>query len=132
MNIGFWIFMLVMALLLPVMLIQLGNRWLRRPPQRVNGWYGYRTSRSMASQEAWDFAQRYLAILWRKAGIWMMLFTAAFMTAAWSRPIGDMGIYCCVAVGIQVVVLLLTILPVERALKRTFDRKGRRITKISE
>lgn len=29
------------------------------PPKNINALYGYRTSRSMRSQEAWDFAQRY-------------------------------------------------------------------------
>ena len=29
------------------------------PPKEINGLYGYRTSRSMQTQEAWDFSQRY-------------------------------------------------------------------------
>ena len=33
------------------------------PPKKINGLYGYRTTRSRKSQEAWDFAQRYSAKL---------------------------------------------------------------------
>ncbi len=29
------------------------------PPKRINSLYGYRTRKSMASQERWDYAQKY-------------------------------------------------------------------------
>lgn len=29
------------------------------PPKKINGFYGYRTSRSMNSQDAWEFSQVY-------------------------------------------------------------------------
>lgn len=32
---------------------------LKYPPKAINHLYGYRTKRSMASKEAWDFAQSY-------------------------------------------------------------------------
>ncbi len=32
-----------------------------KPPKKINWYYGYRTTRSMQSQKAWDFAQRYSA-----------------------------------------------------------------------
>ena len=31
------------------------------PPKKINNWYGYRTSISQSSQEAWDEANRYSA-----------------------------------------------------------------------
>jgi len=31
------------------------------PPRRINGLYGYRTSRSMQNHEAWNYSQRYSA-----------------------------------------------------------------------
>ena len=46
-----------MLLLIPAVMIVVGAVFLKRPPKRVNGFYGYRTQRSMSSQEAWDFAQ---------------------------------------------------------------------------
>lgn len=44
----------------PLMLI-LGYLYKRFPPKKVNHWYGYRTSRSMKSQEAWNCANCYSA-----------------------------------------------------------------------
>ena len=32
---------------------------LKYPPAKINTIYGYRTKRSMQSQESWDFAQTY-------------------------------------------------------------------------
>lgn len=33
----------------------------RFPPKKINHWYGYRTPRSMRSNEAWDCANTYSA-----------------------------------------------------------------------
>ena len=45
--------------------------WLlkAKPPKSINGLYGYRTNRSMKSQEAWDFAQVYGGDVMMKLGI---------------------------------------------------------------
>lgn len=42
------------------------------PPKKINHLYGYRTKRSMKSQEAWDFAQRHSVQLMIKSGIFMI------------------------------------------------------------
>lgn len=42
----------------PLMLV-LAFLFKQFPPKKINHWYGYRTPRSMRSQEAWDFANRY-------------------------------------------------------------------------
>ena len=39
------------------------------PPKKINGFYGYRTTRSRKSQEAWDFAQRYSAKMMTMLGL---------------------------------------------------------------
>ncbi|WP_162098300.1 SdpI family protein [Fictibacillus macauensis] len=33
-----------------------------KSPKHINAFYGYRTARSMRSQEAWDYAQQLLAL----------------------------------------------------------------------
>lgn len=45
--------------------------WLlaNRPPKEINALYGYRTTRSMSSQERWDFAQKHSAGGMQRAGI---------------------------------------------------------------
>jgi len=43
----------------------LSARW---PAKRINHLYGYRTKKSMSSQEIWDFAQRYYPEVMLKLG----------------------------------------------------------------
>jgi uncharacterized membrane protein len=38
------------------------------PPKKINGLYGYRTTRSMSTQQNWDFAQKYAGKLMAKSG----------------------------------------------------------------
>ena len=47
------------------------------PPKKINGLYGYRTTRSCKSQEAWDFAQRYSAKLMTIFGLAALIVAAA-------------------------------------------------------
>ena len=48
---GFWIFMLVMDLLIPVTMVFIGKRFQKKPPKEINGIYGYRTAMSMKNKE---------------------------------------------------------------------------------
>ncbi len=45
---------------------------MKFPPKKINGIYGYRTSRSMKSQENWDIAQRFSSRLMLKQGLVML------------------------------------------------------------
>lgn len=47
------------------------------PPRQINEFYGYRTTRSRMSQEAWDFAQRYSAKLLTIFGLAALVVAAA-------------------------------------------------------
>lgn len=52
--------------------IVLGYYFAKFPPKKINNFYGYRTPRSMKSQEAWDFAQVYGAKKMMVAGLIML------------------------------------------------------------
>lgn len=120
-----WAFMLACNLIAPVFMILFGRRFLKAPPRGRNGWYGYRTSRSMKSQDAWDFAQRYMGEVWQKAGWALALFAVAGQLLTLLAP--DMGAMCMWSLPVmlvELVVLMLSIIPVERALKRNFDENG--------
>ena len=39
----FWIFMVLMTLLIPVVMVGCGWLFLHHPPKTINGFYGYRT-----------------------------------------------------------------------------------------
>ena len=45
----------------PLTLVAVSAAFWIWPPKKINMTYGYRTTRSMKSQSAWDFAQKYSA-----------------------------------------------------------------------
>ena len=70
---GFWIFMLVMDLLIPVTMVFIGKRFQKKPPKEINGIYGYRTAMSMKSKETWEYAHHCCGKLWYVSGLVMLL-----------------------------------------------------------
>ena len=107
---GFWVFMLLVALLMPCTMIGFGRVFAKGGPKQINSLYGYRTKRSMQNRETWAFAHRYFGRLWRIGG-WV---TAAYVGLA--------------VVMVQLIPLLLPMFATERALRRTFDKNGKRRT----
>lgn len=65
-----WMVLIAFAPLLIIAII--GYYFKHNPPKNINGLVGYRTKRSMSSQNAWDFSQVYssnLLYTWSIAGI---------------------------------------------------------------
>ena len=50
-----------------------GSWMMNRPPRKINEWVGYRTKRSMGSQEAWDYAQIFSSKVSIKMGRFLTL-----------------------------------------------------------
>ena len=61
---GFWIFMLITVLLIPLTMIFFGWLLFRKTPKEINYVYGYRTKRSMMNEETWRFANQYFGKAW--------------------------------------------------------------------
>lgn len=124
---GFWIFMLICTLMLPVFMIILGNVFVKHPPETINNVYGYRTTMSRKNQETWDFAHNYCGKLWIKIG-WILLPVSLLVMlptlGKGENPIGFVG---GTFTFLQCFVLIGSIVPVERALKKRFDKDGNRI-----
>lgn len=124
---GFWLYCTVMCLLVPALMLYFGWRFLNKPPKNINSIYGYRTSRSMKNQQTWDFAHQVCGKLWFRVGAVMLPLSLLAMLPALGRDVEAVGTWCIPVVGVQLVVMIATIFPVEKALKRKFDKYGRRI-----
>ena len=122
-----WIAMALVLLLVPVMMVGIGVLFQKKPPKKINSVYGYRTKRSMASQAAWDFAHQVCGRVWRRCGVVMLPVSVLLLLPVFGRDVAVVGIWACVLVTVQCVMLLATIFPVERALRRNFDQFGHRI-----
>jgi len=123
---GFWIYMVIIVLLIPITMLCFGKRFINKPPEDINCVFGYRTTMSMKNKDTWEFAHRYCGKIWYRCGLVMLPLSVIIMLFL----IGDNhdivgtagGIICCV----QLVPLIAAIVPTERALKREFDRNGKR------
>ena len=123
----FWAFMFLITLLLPLTMLYFGRRFVRRPPPKINQSYGYRTGRSMKSQEAWLFAHRRFGWSWSVLGFLLLPVTAAPMLAVAGDGVPETGRAAAVLVVIQLAVMILSMVLTERTLKKRFDENGRPI-----
>ena len=123
---GFWIFMMVMELLIPLIMIILGKQFSKKAPKEINHFYGYRTSMSMKNKDTWEFAHKYCGRLWLKIGYIMFAISfiiMLFVLGKGEQAIGTLGGALCM---IQCVVLVASIFPTDRALRNNFDKYGNR------
>ena len=127
-NIAFWFFVLVFDLLVPVVMIFFGKEFKKNPPVEINPGYGYRTAMSSKNQDTWDFAQKYMGEGWYKAGKVLLIPSAVPLFCVLGRDIGLVGTVGMVICGVQLVVMLGSIGATECALKKNFDRNGKRKT----
>ena len=123
---GFWLFVTVMDLLVPAIMLYFGRRFQKKPPEKINHVYGYRTARSMKNQETWRFAHETCGRLWVRLGAVLLLLSLAAAAMTFGSGVETAGIVSAVVVVVQMVVVIGSIVPVERALKRNFDDQGRK------
>lgn len=120
----FWWFMFICDLLIPILMIVAGNMMRKHSPKKINGLIGYRSARSMKNIDTWKFAHDYCGRLWWKTG-WIMLIPSLVIHFPFyhssENTVGTVGIILCI---IQSAVLLLSIFPTEKALKRAFTDEG--------
>ncbi len=122
----FWWFMLCCDLLVPVCMVLVGWMMWKHCPKNINGIMGYRTSMSMKNMDTWKFAHKYCGKLWWKIG-WIMLVPSMIIHFPIYTASEDViGIVGGVLVTIQMIVLIGSIFPTEKALKKEFNSDGTR------
>lgn len=125
---NFWIFMLVMNLLTPLVMIIYGRVFEKKPPKiaRSKFAFGYRTVMSMRNEETWEYAHRFFGKLWFGLGIAVGLISIIvlfFFIGKDKDTVGFAGMIICY---VQLVAMLLPVIPTELALRRRFDKNGNR------
>lgn len=125
---GFWIFMFIMNLLIPFTMIGFGRLFKKKSPNKINHTFGYRTTMSMKNEDTWKFAHQYCGTIWFKVGWIMLVLTVIAMLFLIGRDMDFVGNWGGAITMIQCVFLIGSIFSTERALKRTFDKDGKRKT----
>jgi uncharacterized membrane protein len=118
---GFLTRLLISPALLGVIFYLFAILLLRRPPKRINMFYGYRTGRSMLNQDTWDEANRYCALLMRRFGQFSILlgFIAALIVTNFIAMAVVTGI---ISGGGAILLVFRT----ENHLSSLFDKNGNR------
>ena len=122
----FWFFMFFFILLIPLLMIIFGLVFRKCPPKEINYIYGYRTPRSTKSQETWDFAHKYMGRLWLLFGIIILIPSIIGMVLVIGLDEDTVGYTGMAITLIQLFVMMIPIIPTERALKKNFDENGNR------
>lgn len=118
---GYWIFMLISDLLIPLVMVLFGIRFRRNAPRQINCFLGYRTTRSMKNRKTWEFAHRHFGKVWMIVGLCLLPVTVAVMLMVLGQPEERINVVGLILCGVQLAVLLLSLIPTELALKRKFD-----------
>lgn len=122
---GFWIFMLIIDMLLPLTMLGFGKIFLENSPGEINAVFGYRTSMSMKNRDTWEFAHKYCGKLWYRLGLILLPVSAVAIFLVRGKNEGTVGMVGGVICGVQLIFLIGSIYPTERALRRNFDRDGK-------
>lgn len=88
------------------------------PPKKINALYGYRTNRSMKSQQAWDAANQYANDLM----MWVAIITVIAQVCL--HFLFPRAVAILTSCGIMTVLLVVSLFVVENFLKRNFDENG--------
>ncbi|HHV28064.1 MAG TPA: SdpI family protein [Clostridium sp.] len=120
----FWTIMFLCNLMIPVIMILVGYMMYKHIPKKINGIYGYRTSRTMKNEDTWKFAHDCCGRLWFKIGFILLIPTIIAMLPFIHGDIKAVGIVTMIVQGVQVLTLIGSIFPVESALKKNFDDNG--------
>lgn len=105
---------------IPIIMFIFGLALRFKPPSKINGFYGYRTTRSMKSQKSWDYAQRRIGGLWLYTGV--ILYIAISLSLLF-LPV-EKGALSFIHVGIGIIAIIIGIPIVEKELKQKFDENG--------
>ena len=119
---------LCVLLLIPAVMMLLGAIFLKRPPRKINDWFGYRTRRAMSSQEAWDFAHRTCGKVWLRWGIALGIAAPLLMLPVWGAGEERLTLWSGSLTLLQCVALVASIFPVERALRKKKKKNGHKIS----
>jgi uncharacterized membrane protein len=117
-----FIFLFIMTMLIPLTQILIGLHWKNHVPKEINSFYGYRTTMSMKNKETWEFAHKYTAKIWFWCGlISTILSVIPLFIFKDSKYFEQIDIFI---ISFQTVLICLSIIPTEIALKKNFHKNG--------
>lgn len=112
------LFYVIITLLIPITMTAIGFLWSKKPPKKINDFYGYRSEMSMKNQKTWDYAHRYFGKLWLLNGGVLILLTACFLYLYKNASNKELSIAVIIITAMQIIVMIVPIILVEKGLKK--------------
>ena len=122
---GFWAYMLVLVLLVPLVMIFFGSRFEKEAPN-INTFLAYRTSRSSVNGDTWQYAHKKFGHLCKMFGLIALPISAAVMMITVKMSVDAANILATLIIGIQCIMFFVPVIMTEKDLKTSFDEYGRR------
>ena len=116
--------MLLTSLLIPVIMLVFGWIFRRQAPKKINVWYGYRSARSMKNEDTWVFAHQHIGRTWMLVGAVLLVVSVIPMIAVYGKDDDTVSVVSLVLLFVQMLPMIMSLIPTERALKKTFDENG--------
>ncbi len=121
-----WWVTFICDLLIPLIMLLFGIMMMVSAPNNINYIFGYRTARSMKNQDTWKFAHEYCGRLWWRIGLIMLIPTVLVHIPFYNSNEKVVGTVAIIVMVIQLIVLFVSIIPTEIALKKNFNDDGTR------
>ncbi len=122
----FWLSMLVIVLLIPLLVLGFGVRFSKSAPRDITAVFGYKTTRSTMSWDTWTFAHAQLGKLWKLMGLIMVVVSAGLFTLVIKQGVDTVSIFTILLMLAQAIAIGVSIIFVEKSLKKNFDDRGER------
>ena len=113
-----------MDLLIPLIMVGFGKRFMTKPPKNINVLFGYRTTMSIKNKDTWVFAHRYFGRLWFICGLVLIPLSVIPLIFVINKGIVVIGHVGAIICAVQLVPLIGAVFPTEAALKKTFNCDG--------
>lgn len=95
-----------------------------KAPKEINYIFGYRTTMSMKNKDTWQFAHSLIGKIWFYMGIVLLPLVIILMLLLLGKDkdtIGNLGTIICI---FEIIPLVVSIIPVEIALRKNFYIDG--------
>ena len=120
----FWLILFFCNLSIPLIMIILGSLYSKRAPKEINNWHGYRSPMSKINRATWEFAHNFFGKLWKTIGWILMPVCIAVMFFSFGKTKEIVESYALNLLWVQTVILIISIIPTEIALRKKFDKNG--------
>ena len=119
---------MLVDLLIPAVMVFFGLRFEKKTPKPARSMFsfGYRTVMSMKSKETWDFAHKTVGKLYVIMGIILAVLSIVVLMFTIGKDKDTIGFTGMIICYVQIVGMLLPCIPTELALRRNFDKNGKR------